>query len=543
MLKRYAALFLIVSINAVPTIAQTVRGNAVHQSDQSDVKIAILFGAASTKEAVDEANEKLRKLYAELDTRTRALTTALRRGDLAERERSRLEGELRVERGKQEDLIAQLAAKDSEYAASIRAYREGLSELLADNDPAIVAAFNRYAEGDASALDDLQDITRIIRKSREAGLRARNGADQRAIALTFLDAKDKGLKTTMQALAPWQEATRVDPTFFVQWIHISRLHRELGNFSDARFAANEAKKVAYSDRDRSLALDEVGDVAVLEGRLDDARAAYKDGLSLSRQLAAANPSRAAAWRDVGVSLNKVGTVAMRLRQFDDARKAFNEELNLFKNLSSNKLNCLTVWRDISVVRDKIGDLAIQEQRRDDAFKSYSEALKISEKRFECYPNSMQASRDLTTSYNKMGDVTTILQRFDDAKIHYEKALKLADTAFKRNPSDLNILRDLIVTLNNNGDISFEQTRLDDAQRFYESALTHARSAVVFNGAEARRDLVGCYFRLARLPGGEAHFGKALELAEAMVRDGAWAPADSELLSILRDKAITPDVSK
>lgn len=107
------------------------------------ITTAILISAASTQAAVERANAQTRSLYVELNRERTSRQAALRRAGISERERARLESELDTVNARQEELLAQLAAQDIEYAANIRAYRQGLTGLLEDGDPRIVAALQR----------------------------------------------------------------------------------------------------------------------------------------------------------------------------------------------------------------------------------------------------------------------------------------------------------------------------------------------------------------------------------------------------------------
>jgi hypothetical protein len=118
---------------------------------------------------------------------------------LGDRERATLKAELARVQVDERRLIETLRVKDVEFAAALAEYRNGLMGLLDQRDPLITAALERYATGDVTALDNIQELTRIIRRAREIGARAnlaaqnaQSAADQRTFARLMLDAVGKG---------------------------------------------------------------------------------------------------------------------------------------------------------------------------------------------------------------------------------------------------------------------------------------------------------------------------------------------------------------
>jgi hypothetical protein len=252
MMRVYSALAvaaILLLASAPSTVFPAVTRHGVEAKRKADdIATAITISAEQTRRQIERSEATIQVLYQRLETETAQKRAALRRVNLSERERRQIDAELGQLRQEQRALIAQLAAKDTEYAASIRAYREGLTGLLADNDPRVVTLLERYADGDARVADELQELTRIIRKARQTGIlalseeiRKKDGAEQRTVARIWLDEKDRGGKTTEQVLAAWEEAASIDSDDFTQWIHISRLRQETGDLAGARAAANEAR--------------------------------------------------------------------------------------------------------------------------------------------------------------------------------------------------------------------------------------------------------------------------------------------------------------
>ena len=118
---------------------------------------------------------------------------------------------------------------------------------------------------------------------------------------------------------------------------------ELQRYADARSIAGELlaisrERVASGDpsalRDLSVSLDKVGGVDEALGRLEAARAAYAESLTLCRKINAAVGETPQGLRDLSVSLNKVGGVDEALGRLEAARAAYAESLALRRKINA-----------------------------------------------------------------------------------------------------------------------------------------------------------------------------------------------------------------
>ena len=245
-------------------------------------------------------------------------------------------------------------------------------------------------------------------------MRTKNGEEQRTVARLWADEKDKGRKTTTEVLAAWSEAAEIDPSDFWQWIEITRLHQEAGDLTAAASKAQSAINSARTDRDRSSSLEELGNVAVRQGRLDDARRAYEEFRDVARQLLTANPSSAEAKRDVSVSLEKVGNVAMSQGRLDEARWAYEQSLAFARQLLASNPSSAEAKRDVSISLQKVGDVAVSQGRLDDAGRAYEEDLDLARQLLASNPSSAQAKRDVLVSNWKLALIPGQEQNWRDA---------------------------------------------------------------------------------------------------------------------------------
>jgi predicted negative regulator of RcsB-dependent stress response len=102
---------------------------------------------------------------------------------------------------------------------------------------------------------------------------------------------------------------------------------------NARQAAQLALASTADEREKSVALDELGDVAVGGGDLPAARKAFEESLAISKALADRDPGNTDCKRDLAIGLNKLGDVEVREGDLPAARKAFEDSLAISKALS------------------------------------------------------------------------------------------------------------------------------------------------------------------------------------------------------------------
>ena len=208
-------------------------------------------------------------------------------------------------------ILAATEAKDGEKASVRPGEREDAAVRAVIEAP---DAAKELAEGDLEhGFDTLK-----ARARAKANAAAQEWRDIGALAY------DRDPQTALEA---YREATRLDGSDFWSWIYRARLEdRQAGNVTAAIQAAKQAIDVAPTERDKAVAFSNVADRLQKLGDLKGAIESYGEVSFSMRNLAAANPDSAEAQRDVSVSLNKLGNVAVLAGDLGAARTAFEESL-------------------------------------------------------------------------------------------------------------------------------------------------------------------------------------------------------------------------
>jgi tetratricopeptide (TPR) repeat protein len=290
-MKRLAVLLLSVATVPPVAIAQTMPETSRARDD--DIILALSVDASITTVALQKANRVVREARDRLVATEYKLRLAFRRVSLGDRERATLKAELARVQVDERRLIETLRVKDVEFAAALAEYRNGLMGLLNQRDPRITAGLERYAAGDVTALDNIKELTRIIRRARDMGARAnlaaqnaQSAADQRTFARLMLDAVGKGQKRTEDALHAWIEAAELEPGNADQWLEIARLKRSLGDTEGMMKAAVEFFELGTTDQQRAngwVFFSSMGQIPTPSSR--QGGEGYGEALKLLRRLA------------------------------------------------------------------------------------------------------------------------------------------------------------------------------------------------------------------------------------------------------------------
>ncbi len=219
--------------------------------------------------------------------------------------RRRLESEIA---GAQERYVLQLAERDRAYGQEIAVFRRAVQDIA--STPEGAAALRQYNAGDeVGALAVLDRLVDARERARQVRANIETAVERRRIATLALDAKEKGKVRADAVITRYEEVTRLDPGVHWDWVELGRLYSEAGRLADARQAAIKAADSAVNQRDKSVALEALGDVLVAQGDLAGARQRYQDSLETRKRLAAADPSSAGLQRDLWVSIWKLATMA------------------------------------------------------------------------------------------------------------------------------------------------------------------------------------------------------------------------------------------
>ena len=148
----------------------------------------------------------------------------------------------------------------------------------------------QYNAGEeVSALAVLDKLREARKRARQVSADIETAAEGRRVATLALDAKNKGKVRADAVVARYEEVTRLDAGVHWDWVELGRLYGEVGRLQDARQAALKAVDTAEDQRDRSVALNELGNVLEAQGDLAGAKRQYQESLEIAKRSVSGGP--------------------------------------------------------------------------------------------------------------------------------------------------------------------------------------------------------------------------------------------------------------
>ena len=257
----------------------------------------------------------------------------------------------------QNHYVAQLAALDQTYSVEIAVFRGAVTDIA--STPEGLEALAKYNAGDAQGALSILDQLRAARAAaRRKADDIANAADARATAELALDARGHGKGDTAQVTARYEEVTQLDPAENWDWNELTRLYEDAGRLADAGKAAQKAVDTATNDRDRSVGLEEEGDILRSQGDLAGGRKAYEASLAIDTKAAAANPGSAMAQQDIEIDYGRLGVALREQGDLPGARNDFEAALATARRLSGANPSSTDLRRDLVVSLTRLGDVQI-----------------------------------------------------------------------------------------------------------------------------------------------------------------------------------------
>jgi tetratricopeptide (TPR) repeat protein len=177
----------------------------------------------------------------------------------------------------------------------------------------------------------------------------------------------------------------------------------------------------HAQRDLSVSLNKLGNVARDLGDLAAAGVHFQQALDIGRRLAG-QLETPQALRDLSVSLEKLGDVARDLGDLAAAGVHFQQALDIGRRLAG-QLETPQALRDLSVSLNKLGNVARDLGDLAAAGTRYQQTLDI-RRRLAQQLDTPQAHRDLSWTLTQLGDVARDLGDASGARIHHQQALDI-----------------------------------------------------------------------------------------------------------------------
>ena len=245
-------------------------------------------------------------------------------------------------------------------------------------------------------------------------------------------------------------------------------------------AASDPGNTAWQ-RDLSVSLTKLGDLAVAQGNLAEAQRLFADSLSIVQRLAKSDPGHPGWQRDLSVSLKKLGDLAVAQGNLAEAQRLFADSLRIAQRLAESDADNPQWQRDLFVSLHRLGNLAVAQgnipersapvhrlpphrptpgrvrprpprlatrpvriaakARRTgggqgnlaEAQRLFADSLRIAQRLAESDPGNAAWQRRLSESLNQLGDLAVAQGNLPEAQSLFADSLRLRATSGRVRP--------------------------------------------------------------------------------------------------------------
>ena len=285
----------------------------------------------------------------------------------------------------------------------------------------------------------------------------------------------------------------------------------------------------------------IGSVLVAQGKLDEALKVYRLDLDISARLAAADRHNSRWQHDLAAAYLHVGDILAAQNKLDAALKADRSGVDLLQGLAKDDPGNARWQRDLSVSYDKIGALFAARGNLGAALKAYRDHIAIAERLAASDPSNSGWQGDLSWSYIQVGDVLVAQGNLDEALKVFRDSLGIREHLAAADRSNLDRQRDLAVSYQRIGDVLATQGEVENALMAYRDSLAIVeRTAAADRSNKAwQRDPAVLYQEIGNLLLAQGKFDDALKsYRDCLAITGRLAAADRSNANAQRDLAVS-----
>lgn len=249
----------------------------------------------------------------------------------------------------------------------------------------------------------------------------------------------------------------------------------------------------------------LGDVSKAEGKLAQAKDYYLQILELYEKLWQETKTVGAA-QGLSVGYSKLGQISQAEGKLAQAKNDYQKSLELRRQVWEETKTPEAAW-DMALIHNLLGDICREEGYLTEAETYYRQSLKLRRQLWE-ETKTADARQALSLGYDRLGDIARDQGDLAKAREYYIKALDLNRTLCEETGT-IRAQRNIAASYHRLGVISEMETDLAEAETYYLQVLEMSRQLYREAGTlEARRDLAYSYYNLGKISQMEEHLGQA-----------------------------------
>ena len=207
-----------------------------------------------------------------------------------------------------------------------------------------------------------ETVARALEQAKEAKQTELKSNQQAATALRHLGALAY-LDNTQEALTAYRRATELDPNNADGWNQLGRSFYHVGDLNEAITAYNKVlalDEIHQDQKERAIALRNLGDVSFIRGELDKAKQNYQQSLSLDE----------AVGNKQGIAADYIdlGNISFTRGELDKAIEFYQQALTLGEALGNKQ--------DMAAGYGNLGNVSYARGELDKAKQNYQQSIEL-----------------------------------------------------------------------------------------------------------------------------------------------------------------------
>ncbi|HTX48956.1 MAG TPA: tetratricopeptide repeat protein [Caulobacteraceae bacterium] len=509
---------------AQPTAAAEADRQQVVQGLQAQYEVALIRERKM-------ADDRETQLIGALEARLKA---ARAQADAAKGSAAAANAQLAAARAEYDKLAGQIASRDPSTQADVAAHQSQSEAVAAQASPEKLAALQRFVDGDrVGAWPQIQALT-DAELSAPGVTVAKQAADARELADLRDNMRAHGEATTADVLALYDKAAALDPSDFKTEIARARLAHDLGDLSRARAASEQAGKVAATDRERAVALDMIGEQAADQHDYATAGPDYDQAIDIFRRIVASDPT-AVAQASLGGALQDKGDLQVLEGDFTSARATYSEALTIRQQVAAAHPNVAGLQDEVTSVMQRLGDLYEKTGDLAGAKGAFEDGLAIRQRLLAADPTNTDLQYYVSAFMRRLGDIALLQNDLTTARAQYEACLAIRQRLSAANPSSAQLQNAVALDLEDLAGVAYDQNDVTTARTDYEASLAIRQrlAAADPTNAALQQLILRAMARLAKTGGGSVGWREVAVQYAKIKAAGELVPGDEKVQAALK----------
>jgi tetratricopeptide (TPR) repeat protein len=224
-------------------------------------------------------------------------------------------------------------------------------------------------------------------------------------------------------------------------------------------------------RNRSVALDILGDVRAARYDAEGALEAFRGALALTEVLAKRHPENPTYQRDLSIDHGRIGSVHESRGEHDAALEEHRRALEIVRALGAQEPQNPQWRHDAAVARNNVGGVLLAQGKPAEALALHEEALAIREALIREDPENLSWRREHSVTVTAIGNALRALGETEKALARYRESLALDERLAAAAPGNAGYQRDLGISWRNLGTAVQETGDVARALEAYRTALS------------------------------------------------------------------------